>query len=297
MSAWLSAFRVTAVAGAAFAWASACGSGDTTSSTSHTCFIYYGAGTGAEVPEGGAGCPPGVCDYQSQSGCAANENCFPHYDPKSNSVSATCGQAGNQQSGQPCDSSGQLCARGFICVDGACAKACCGGDSTTCDTGQKCIRQAVAFKTSSGAVIAYDEGLGTCAAVGNCDLLDVKSCAGDAKRPVCRIVDPDGDVACAPSGDRTLGDDCDADHQCGPGQHCAGNADTAVAAIIQTKCVRFCGFGSCNSEPACPDSEGLCVHFTRDPEGVGECTQNWRGPGIELDAGTPKFTDAASDGS
>jgi hypothetical protein len=25
-------------------------------------------------------------------------------------------------------------------------------------------------------------------------------------------------------------------------------------------------------EPACKEGEGICVHFNRDPPGVGECT-------------------------
>jgi hypothetical protein len=62
-----------------------------------------------------------------------------------------------------------------------------------------------------------------------------------------------------------------------------------------TKCVAFCGFGSCDSKPACPDGGGVCVHFTRDPDGIGECTPEWNGPGIavDVDAGPGSSRDAS----
>jgi hypothetical protein len=308
MSALLSAVRVTALSGVAFAWAVACGSADSATTSGDRCFIYFGGGTPPDPPDGASLCPAGTCNYQSQQGCPANQTCFPHYDARSNSVVATCGAVGTQKSGQPCGGEGQFCARGLICVDGACAKACCGGDYSACGAGESCIRQAVAFQTPSdagvpGKVIAYDEGLGTCAPVGNCDLLNSTSCAGDTKRPVCRIVDPTGAVACSPEGDRDVGDDCDADHQCHAGQHCAGNSDESTPSAVSTKCVKLCRFGDCTGKPACGASEGFCVHFQRDPAGVGECTPNWAGPGLEVDggtaslveAGTPHSADAATD--
>jgi hypothetical protein len=295
MSSWSSsAFRVAAVAVSAIGWAAACGSADSVTITTPDCVIYYGGGTIPPPPDGAALCPAGTCNYQSQDGCPASENCFPHYDAASNSVSATCGVAGAQKDGQPCDSGTELCARGLVCADGICAKACCGGDYSACSAGESCIRQAVAFKTASGDIISYDQGLGTCAPVGNCNLLDASSCASDSKRPVCRIVDPTGAVACSPAGDRNVGQACDAQHQCGAGQSCAGNIDAEAGAAIPTTCVRLCGFGSCHSKPACPDAEGVCVHFTRDPADVGECTLGWTGPGLQVDGGTASTVDASN---
>ncbi|HEX4335417.1 MAG TPA: hypothetical protein VH062_05855 [Polyangiaceae bacterium] len=298
MSYRLTALRIAAAAITAVGWAAACGTGDSVTITTPECSIYFGGGVIPDPPDGAKLCPAGACNYQSQQGCPANENCFPHYDATSNTVTATCGEAGGQTAGEPCDSANQLCARGLVCADGACQKSCCGGDYTACAKGESCIRQAVAFKTASGDVISYDEGLGTCAPVGGCKLLDsATTCASDPKRPVCRIVDPTGAVACSPSGDRDVGEACDTDHQCGVGQHCAGNANAEAGAGVPTTCVRLCGFGSCNATPACPAKEGVCVHFTRDPAGVGECTLNWTGPGlgVPVDGGVLDASAAAHD--
>jgi hypothetical protein len=228
-------------------------------------------------------CPKGACNFQSQSGCSATQNCFPHYDAASNSVIPTCGTAGGQTKGQPCETAQQICGRGLVCADHVCQKVCCGGDYTACDPGESCFRQSAQFMTPSGALIDYNEGLGTCAPVGNCKLLDESSCAGDAKHPVCRIVDPTGAIACTEAGDRNLGDSCDESHRCGRGQHCAGNVNTDGP--VPKHCVRLCRFGTCNAKPGCPEAEGTCVHFNRDPEGIGECTADWVGPGLEVDAG------------
>jgi len=37
-------------------------------------------------------------------------------------------------------------------------------------------------------------------------------------------------------------------------------------------------------EPPCAAGEH-CVHFTNDPVGVGECTPDWHGDPLSLDAG------------
>ena len=92
---------------------------------------------------------------------------------------------------------------------------------------------------------------------------------------------------------------CDEANQCGKGQRCAGNGPTDGGSV-PTFCIRFCRFGACDAEPSCPESEGVCVHFDTDPDGVGECMPHWRGPGLESDAGAltgqpPGKPDASTD--
>ena len=36
-------------------------------------------------------------------------------------------------------------------------------------------------------------------------------------------------------------------------------------------CIKLCQFKQCG-DPTCTADEGSCVHFPRDPEGVGECS-------------------------
>jgi hypothetical protein len=275
-------------------WAAACGSSDTTSTTLSIpqCKIYPGGGDIPRAPDGPSLCPTGACNFQTQVGCSASETCAPHYDAASNSVIPACLRTGAQKVGAPCDNTAnQLCAPGLICADGKCAKPCCGGDWTACDEGESCIRSATIFKTSSGTEIPYDKGLGTCAPVGTCNVLDTASCSSDSARPVCRIVDPRALVACQPhsvGGDAQLGEDCNGQKQCAAGLHCAGNVNGDDASV-PTKCVRLCAWGSCDgAKPACGKDEGTCVHFLRDPEGVGECTPDWRGKGITVDGQSPR---------
>jgi hypothetical protein len=126
-------------------------------------------------------------------------------------------------------------------------------------------------------------------------VLDTTSCSSDTKRPVCRIVDPRGLVACQPhstGGDAQLGEACSAAKQCAAGFHCASNVDGDAS--LQTKCVRLCAWGSCDAKPACGKDEGTCVHFLRDPEGVGECTAGWRHEGIPVDGGVAATPGAGS---
>jgi hypothetical protein len=280
------------VTGISLGWAAACGSADSATTTSPVCLIYAGSSGEANEPDGANNCPPGECNYQTQAGCAAAETCFPHYDATSQTISATCGQAGTQQVGDVCgDTAQHVCAKGLVCVDSVCAKMCCDGDWGACGAREGCIRQASKFRVvPTGETVSYDPRLGTCAPVGTCDVLDPNACAGDTKRPICRIVDARGSVACSPvsdGGDRNIGEACDNDHQCGKGQHCAGNGAVEGGVNVPTYCVRFCRWGSCHGDPSCPESEGVCVHFDRDPDGVGECTPNWKGPGQEIDAGAP----------
>src|SRR5262245_52029364 len=103
MSRRLTGLRVVALSCAVVGWVAACGSADTATTTQPVCFIYYGGGTIPDPPDGEQNCPTGECNYQSQQGCTAAQNCVPHYDATTDVVSATCRPAGTQQIGDVCN--------------------------------------------------------------------------------------------------------------------------------------------------------------------------------------------------
>jgi hypothetical protein len=96
--------------------------------------------------------------------------------------------------------------------------------------------------------------------VGTCDVLDPNACADEPGRS-CQLVDPTGNVACAPEGTAAIGAGCSEKVACVKGATCVGG-----------KCRRLCKAELGLPEPPCPPEEGVCVHYERDPDGVGECT-------------------------
>jgi hypothetical protein len=168
-----------------------------------------------------------------------------------------CTLAGSRQLDQTCTEWGD-CARGLFCAEGRCRKACCGGDWSACPTGQSCIRQLSIRLPGTNQDV--DAGMDLCFPVGTCDVLDPSSCADAAGRS-CQMVDPLGNVACAPLGQVALGQPCSSKEPCAPGMSC-----------VDQRCRRLCRAVEGGGEPACPPSEGICVHYWRDPPGVGECT-------------------------
>jgi hypothetical protein len=252
--------------------ANACGTADSTAD-------YGGGGSGGEAcgevvlegkggilppPNGPAACPAGDCNYQSQEGCAADQGCRPYDANRTKPVTPRCEAVGSGRSGDTCAASTD-CARGYLCVDVSgggkvCRKQCCGGDWSACDPGESCILH-YGLQYADGHVESAGD---LCMPVNNCDPLDAASCANDPKRE-CKIVDPTGAVACLPKSEAQLGDSCAPPSVCAQGLVCVGK--TAATQF----CRRLCRAEECG-EPACPESEGTCVHFDRDPPGVGECT-------------------------
>lgn len=207
-----------------------------------------------EPPDGPAACAPGVCNYQTQEGCDADQACRPQFNATDVDVSPGCEAVGKATSGQACDSSSD-CARGLYCALGTCHKLCCGGDWTACDAGESCIRNLDV--RAGGKVVPAQADL--CFPVGTCDPLDAQSCADEPDRE-CKIVDPTGAVACAPRSSAQLGDDCAPPDVCAQGLTCVGGT-----------CIKLCAFAMC-AEPSCTEAEGTCVHYARNPVGIGECT-------------------------
>jgi hypothetical protein len=221
--------------------------------------VVLDGGGGIEAPPDGiAECPAGACNYQAQTGCGTDETCRPLFNDDATEVEPGCQPAGDGASGSDCDSDLD-CAKGHLCVLEQCRKLCCGGDWTACDDGESCIRQ-VEMQLANGDVV--ETGADLCFPVGTCDLLDPTAC-NDENRD-CKLVDPTGNVACAPKSPEALGEPCtEGPSVCQRGLTCVGGF-----------CRRLCVAQACG-EPSCPEAEGTCVHFDRDPPGIGECTPGW----------------------
>ncbi len=242
----------------ALGWGSACGSADSTSTQTPTptCTKLL-VDTSLELespPDGPAACAAGDCNYQTQAGCPNDQACRPQFNAMDPEVHPGCEPVGMAASGEACTEQGD-CARGLYCALGTCHKQCCGADWTACDEGESCIRSVDV--RAGGEVIAAD--LDLCFPVGTCDPLDGSGCENEPDRE-CKIVDPTGAVACQPRSSADVGDSCAPPSVCKQGLNCVGGY-----------CTKLCRFAACG-EPTCTESEGSCVHFQRDPEGVGECT-------------------------
>ncbi len=254
----------------------ACGGTGSVSIPGQVCTvnIFFGGGVIPPHPDGPSACAQGPCNYQTQTGCKDGETCWPDIDESRGTVTPACGVPGARTHGQTCDNV-DLCGPGLYCVEGACRKMCCGADWSACPSGESCIHQVDARIDDAGATVPA--GFDLCFPVNDCDVLDPGACS--EQHQVCRIADPLGDVACEQPSSLELGAPCDSPAQCDKGLICAG-----AAAPAQGTCRKLCRWAACGS-PACGGSEGDCVHFNRDPVGVGECTPNWHGPAVVSDGG------------
>jgi hypothetical protein len=208
----------------------------------------------ASAPDGASACAPGVCNYQTQDGCEVEEACRPQFNALEPEVSPGCEPAGTGKAGSAC-ASGPDCARGHYCAAGVCRRQCCGADWSACGEGESCIRS---LEVRAGGQI-IPAGVDLCFPIGTCDPLDSSSCAEHPDRE-CKIVDPNGGVACAPKSSQTLGEACSPPDVCQQGLACVSGV-----------CVKLCRYEACG-EPSCGPDDGTCVHFARDPQGIGECT-------------------------
>jgi hypothetical protein len=208
-----------------------------------------GGGEAATPPDGKALCPVGACNYQTGEGCAANMTCAPS---PADGKTPLCQMAGATVLTGPCQSWTD-CVPGSICAGGFCRKLCCGRDWTGCTQGEHCLRK---LEVQIAAQVV-DTGGYLCFPVNGCNALEPSSCAGSEPGTVCQIADPTGATACFPEGTGVAGDVC----PCKGGYTCVSNG-----------CRRLCKAVAGGGEPSCPLTEGRCVHFTRDPVDVGECT-------------------------
>lgn len=243
-----------------------CGTADTASdghATKACGKVVLDGGGGIVQPADGSlapECGAGACNYQSRAGCGDTQTCLPALSD--DTLVATCRDAGASAEGAECDSSA-ACGIGAACEEGHCHKLCCAGDWSVCDAGESCYRD-LQFKIGDAIV---PTGTGLCYPVGTCSVLDPTGC--DETGEDCKVVDSRGSEACMPKTGGALGEACGASQNrlCGRGLTCVGEPGAET-------CRRFCRAESCG-EPACPAAEGTCVHFDRDPAGVGECTPGW----------------------
>ncbi len=210
-----------------------------------------GGGVPLSPPNGVLACPPGACNYQTQHGCKATEACAPAL--AGNSVKPSCGPAGSKSEGASC--AWGDCGAGMFCAEGKCRHLCCGGDWSACPKGQACSESLSIAPTADSKPISA--GVGICKPVDHCKPLDPQACPAGRS---CQLVDGNGDWTCMLSGSAKSGEACGADAFCSPGYGCYGGT-----------CRRLCQ-PTTDGQPACPASEGVCVHFVRDPAGIGECT-------------------------
>lgn len=217
--------------------------------------ILDGGGEIPESPDGVAVCPPGICNYQTGSGCQADApSCLP-VPGNDGTLSPACLATKSAKSGEAC-TAGDDCAAGLLCAGGVCRKLCCGGDWNGCPTGEHCLVDVVL--PVNGMDVSANAQL--CFPVNQCDALDPGSCtqAGTA----CVIADATGATACFPAGTSSVGDACEG------GQPACKGGLTCVSG----HCRRLCKAVESGGDPACPAAEGRCVHYNRNPAGVGECT-------------------------
>ena len=227
-------------------------SGDAQAGAAST--VFDAGGEVAVPPNGELLCPPGACNYQTQSGCSEDEACWPFVSP-GGEIQPACANAGTRGAGQSC-SEWADCARGYACIDSKCRHLCCGGDWSACADGDGCIRR-LALQLDGGS---FASGASLCYPVNTCDVLAADACASEPGQS-CQVVDPRGSTACAPAGQAEVGEPCSTVVICAAGSMCVADA-----------CRRLCR-AEAGGEPSCPAEEGYCVHFSRDPEGVGECTR------------------------
>jgi hypothetical protein len=210
-----------------------------------------GGGKIPKPPDGEKLCPKGTCNFQTNAGCTGATTCEPALSPAGASV-PSCEAAGAGQSGATC-AEPKDCAPGYFCVGRACHKLCCGGDWSGCDSPKEHCFRGLEYAASDGGTI--ETGAMICDTIDTCDALTPASC--NEQGFTCQIVDATGAQACAPEGTGDQGQAC----PCKGGFLCVANA-----------CRRLCKAVEGGAAPFCQESEGECVHFNRDPAGIGECT-------------------------
>jgi hypothetical protein len=218
--------------------------------------ILDGGGEPATPPDGKSKCPAGLCNYQTGEGCSgAQSACIPALDGMGG-VAPACNVAGAGKSGSACAQVTD-CAAGYVCAEATCHKLCCGGDWTGCPSaGEHCIENLV-YGDGKGGTIATSAML--CYPVNTCSALTPST--GCAAGKACVLVDATGATACLTPGNGGSGEACP----------CKGGF-TCVVGESGAQCRRLCKAVAGGGEPYCQGTEGSCVHFNRDPAGVGECT-------------------------
>lgn len=213
--------------------------------------VLDGGGEIAKSPDGTTLCPMGACNYQTDKGCSATEVCLPN-SPTPGTAQPGCFPAGTAKDGETCSGAND-CVSGYICVAKTCHKLCCGGDWSACPKpSQHCF---TSIELAGPNNTPLPTGAMVCEETGTCDPLAPQSC--NKVGITCQIVDGTGAAACVVDGKGGAGEAC----PCQGGFLCVAGS-----------CRRLCKAVEGGGSPFCASGEGDCVHFNRDPQGVGECT-------------------------
>jgi hypothetical protein len=218
--------------------------------------ILDGGGDPATPPDGVSACPAGICNYQTGKGCSgATTDCIPVSN--GGTITPACSPPGTVGPGATCAGVTD-CVAGYVCAESKCRKLCCGRDWTGCDSpDQHCLKN---LEYGDGMGGTLDTGAMLCYPVNTCDALAPTSCTDPGT--ACLIADETGVTACLTPGAGATGDAC----PCQGGFVCLNKPGEPGT------CHRLCKAVAGGAPPYCQDGEGVCVHFTRDPSGVGECT-------------------------
>lgn len=207
---------------------------------------------GSVADAGAPLCAFGTCDPRTGDGCGAMEQCVLE------GREATCEsvtEPGMLAPGSECTASRE-CAQGAACFQiegvGRCARVCCPGDDSECDTDYRCGGSG---SLSDGTATEW----GRCVMRSTCDVLDPStSCAS---REGCYIIDAEGTTECRIAGTLGAGERCAAQEECAGGFFCGGLMPART-------CRRICDL----ELDDCPPSEGTCVQQGHSPDGSGICT-------------------------
>lgn len=195
-------------------------------------------------------CARGDCDPRAADGCSAPAACVLR-----DRLPVCASGSGDLGEGASCADETE-CAPGLACFaeagGGVCARVCCPGDATACDTDERCSADGTLV---TGVVTSW----GRCGPSRSCDVL-MSECA---PREGCYIAYPGGEpglAECRLAGTAEVGDGCGAPEDCLPGLYCAG--------IGAPTCVRVCRL---DDPRGCPSGEGICMAQAYSPEGTGVC--------------------------
>lgn len=222
--------------------------GGTTGNPAQPTTLLDGGGGIEMPPDGAALCPAGACNYQSGEGCASGQACRPVLT--NGQAQPGCVPAGSAEEGESCSEDNDCIAR-HLCAAGTCRRACCGDDWNACPEGRSCFVNR-SFLIGGEPI---STGVRVCAPVNECDPLDPVQTCTDGEE--CLVVDSRGSSACLPPGAGRAAEPCP----------CAGGF-----VCIAGSCRRLCRAVEGGGSPFCPPTEGICIHFDRNAEGVGECT-------------------------
>jgi hypothetical protein len=178
---------------------------------------------------GSTACFAGACDVVSQN-CPNSADKCSYAGLADGGVVRACGPAGTLTEGQACAAGTDQCAKGLVCINGACAKYCYQNSNCTAPDGR-----CAGVVTIGGT----DERPATCINIPPCDPL-LQNCTDSTR--ACSLIDTG--PGCIPPGTTAVGGDCSTTGTCVRGAVCIG---TTAAANCRAFCNRDGGMPSCTT--------------------------------------------------